>query len=440
MPFSDSLLDHARARWKDGDWQGLGEIAVEKIESHPERAKLALLAASGHFGLGDFRLARHFSELAMHWGCGRKLLARVLIAGTHNTLARAAAATGKQRDRALRHFDASVAIGLTGTADGQVSRRRLEFQIGQMGLTTELAALRHSKPTSPIASAAPSPIRELAEQIKAQNASLAVTAKTQQSELVALRKHLESALKKEISNATRQLEAYVALQASLGSDFVLPAMHGWAISPDLALFLVETVRAREFDAVVEFGSGTSTLLIAKALDISHKSNRSRRKTMQVAFEHLEEYEKKTAALLHSAGLRSNVELTLSPLTTFRADNGDLFPYYDCQSTLRALADRLKHIEVPRLFVVVDGPPGSTAPLARYPALQVLLRALPTISATVVLDDSSRPDEREVAQRWIGDLFDLGYSPRSSDLPLEKGARVIDFDTSAPPSRGHRPPH
>jgi hypothetical protein len=430
MPFSDSLLDHARARWKDGDWQGLGEIAVEKIESHPERAKLALLAASGHFGLGDFRLARHFSELAMHWGCGRKLLARVLIAGTHNTLARAAAATGKQRDRALRHFDASVAIGLTGTADGQVSRRRLEFQIGQMGLTTELAALRHSKPTSPIASAAPSPIRELAEQIKAQNASLAVTAKTQQSELVALRKHLESTLKKELLNATKQLEAYASLQAYFGGEFRLPAMHGWPISPDFAMLLLELVERNDYDLIIEFGSGTSTVLLAKAVEKLSPRRSGRLRVRHVAFEHSSEYYSKTLESLRQARLEGSVQLELSPLVPYAAPHGVTYAYYDCQT---ALATATHHIqsESARVLVVVDGPPGATNRHARYPALPVVLDQCPGGQIDFLLDDFAREDEKAIAELWLIDLAARGArNPQLQEFGLEKGACLLTFGAPA----------
>ena len=50
------------------------------------------------------------------------------------------------------------------------------------------------------------------------------------------------------------------------------------------------------------------------------------------------------------------------------------------------------------LVFVDGPPGTTGPLARYPALPVLRdRCAP--GARFILDDAARPDERTIINRW-----------------------------------------
>jgi FkbM family methyltransferase len=103
----DLLLSQARASWQNGDWQSLAELPASAIQSHPDRARLALLAAVSHNQLGRYDAARRFATLAQDWGCDRRLIARALIGGAHNSLARAAAAAGDDV-RATAHFAAAV--------------------------------------------------------------------------------------------------------------------------------------------------------------------------------------------------------------------------------------------------------------------------------------------------------------------------------------------
>jgi FkbM family methyltransferase len=104
---SELLLSQARASWQNGDWQSLAELPASAIQSHPDRARLALLAAVSHNQLGRYDAARRFATLAQDWGCDRRLIARALIGGAHNSLARAAAAAGDDV-RATAHFAAAV--------------------------------------------------------------------------------------------------------------------------------------------------------------------------------------------------------------------------------------------------------------------------------------------------------------------------------------------
>ncbi|MEI6029006.1 MAG: glycosyltransferase family 4 protein [Betaproteobacteria bacterium] len=114
VPYDEALLERARTQWQFGDWPTLAALTRDTLQHHPERAKLALLAAAGHQQMGDTAAARQFTRLAQDWGCSKKLVAQVLIAGAHNTLARVAAAAG-QVPRALKHFHDSIAIGTPNT-------------------------------------------------------------------------------------------------------------------------------------------------------------------------------------------------------------------------------------------------------------------------------------------------------------------------------------
>lgn len=110
VPYDDTLLECARTQWQFGDWKSLASITQEKLQHHPQRAKLALLAAAGHFQLGNQQEAHRFIRLAEDWGCSRKLVAQMLISGAHHSLGCAAALLGRQ-PRAVEHFHYAVKLG-----------------------------------------------------------------------------------------------------------------------------------------------------------------------------------------------------------------------------------------------------------------------------------------------------------------------------------------
>lgn len=46
IPYDEALLDRARTQWQFGDWESLAAITQQPLQHHPERAKLALMAAA----------------------------------------------------------------------------------------------------------------------------------------------------------------------------------------------------------------------------------------------------------------------------------------------------------------------------------------------------------------------------------------------------------
>ena len=105
------VMDRARAQLLADDWAGLAQIDDAALEQHPQRARLALMRAEAHLQLGQPVQARLQAVRAMAWGCERRLAARVLLAGAHHTLARAALAAGDE-GRASGHFDRSLPAAL----------------------------------------------------------------------------------------------------------------------------------------------------------------------------------------------------------------------------------------------------------------------------------------------------------------------------------------
>lgn len=110
VPYDENLLERVRTQWQFGDWRSLSKLTQERLQHHPDRAKLALLSAAGKLQLGLKDEAKPFLRLAIDWGIDKRLIARILIAGVHNSLGRASI-IGNQQQLALQHFEDSITIG-----------------------------------------------------------------------------------------------------------------------------------------------------------------------------------------------------------------------------------------------------------------------------------------------------------------------------------------
>jgi Methyltransferase domain len=130
--------------------------------------------------------------------------------------------------------------------------------------------------------------------------------------------------------------------------------------------------------IVECGSGLSTLVLAAAT-----TSYGRR---LLTLEHDMAWAQKVrAALTFAPG--SNVEVTLTPLQSY----GD-FDWYSIAG-VPPLA--------PIGFVVCDGPPGATRG-GRY-GLVPVLKDMMAPGCIVLLDDTQRPEERRIFDRWREEL-------------------------------------
>lgn len=172
------------------------------------------------------------------------------------------------------------------------------------------------------------------------------------------------------------------LEQALQPSSPIPQGDNWAAAPDLLLYLVEQIRSRRPALVVELGSGTSTLWLATALRTFGIPGRV------VSLEHDPGYHEQTAQGLDRLGLGDFAEVRLAPLEQFTIQ-GETWPWY-AEAAWRDLRG------CGLLFV--DGPPGWSAPLARYPAVPLLADAL-IPGAAVLLDDHDRADEQAIVARW-----------------------------------------
>ncbi|KVL45840.1 hypothetical protein WS99_25760 [Burkholderia territorii] len=148
VPYDKNLLERARTQWQFGDWHSLAQLGRAVLQHHPDRAKLALLAAAGRLQTGQIAEAKQFIRLAQDWGISHKLLCQILAAGVHNSLGRAAAVAGNL-PRALTHFESSIAVGTPEADKFLLTRARIHHQCSELGvapghLESELESIARS--------------------------------------------------------------------------------------------------------------------------------------------------------------------------------------------------------------------------------------------------------------------------------------------------------
>ncbi|WP_186307540.1 class I SAM-dependent methyltransferase [Microbacterium sp. 1.5R] len=197
-------------------------------------------------------------------------------------------------------------------------------------------------------------------------------------------------------------QALLQLLARYTPRTPLPILSGWALSPVGLVYLLDAIEQRDAASVVECGSGTSTLWMALAM-------KSKGSGKVYALDSSEEYAAETRAMLEAHGLGEWAQVSVCPLTTQSTPRGDLL-WYD-----------LAHADLPEVVdvLLVDGPPGTSGPHARYPAVPLLRSRLAT-DALVMLDDADRPDERDVIGFWA----DEGLVGTSLTSP-HRGIRVFE---------------
>ena len=184
------------------------------------------------------------------------------------------------------------------------------------------------------------------------------------------------------SRSVREIEALIDIRNLIPARTTMPSTQGWAASPLTVSALVREIIDTEPATVVEIGSGGSSVWVGYCLE-RHGHGRC------ISLDHDEEYAARTRAEVARHGLTKYVDVVHAPLVDVEVA-GEKFRWYDLSEV-----EGLHDIDI----VFVDGPPGTTGPLARYPALP-LLRERCAPGARFILDDAARPDERAIVQRWV----------------------------------------
>jgi hypothetical protein len=209
-------------------------------------------------------------------------------------------------------------------------------------------------------------------------------------------------LQAEIGASYHQLEHLLGLYVDLGLTKSLPGTRGWAASPDFLTELGRHALSKKPAIVVECSSGTSTIVLARCMQINGNGK-------VYSLEHDPVYAAKTNEQLARHGLSAYAEVIVAPLESTKF-GGESWHWY-------ALEGLPKQLQIDML--VIDGPPETTGSLARYPAGPGLFPKLAQ-SAVVFLDDSKRDSEGEILQRWKSEFPELSQSMAF----CEKGCAVI----------------
>lgn len=213
---------------------------------------------------------------------------------------------------------------------------------------------------------------------------------------------------KEIDVLFSQIQALLALERKLALPQALPPLRGWAGSPDFLLRIASEIEERKPGAVLECSSGVSTLVVARCLQMNGKGH-------VFSLEHDPSYATTTRKLLGKYNLSDWATVLDAPLETKHTET----PWYREESIPKDLG--------PVDMLIIDGPPATVAPLARFPALPRLLSRLSTTSL-IVMDDANRDDETEIVNRWL-QMFPMLLH---RDGYCEKGCALLEYNAGSDP--------
>jgi hypothetical protein len=173
----------------------------------------------------------------------------------------------------------------------------------------------------------------------------------------------------------------------------LPLMGGWALSPRALLQAIDLVTMPEVELAVECGSGTSTVFLARALQLKGSGK-------LIALEHMQEFCESTNQALKQHGLEHVAEVRHAPLVEVQIGESSYLWYEG--STI----DDVHDVDL----LIVDGPPGHIGSRARFPAFPILRERLAS-SAVLFVDDLQRPDEQAAVDAWLesGGLSEVSAS-------------------------------
>lgn len=196
---------------------------------------------------------------------------------------------------------------------------------------------------------------------------------------------LETArLRHAVADTRRELHALVQIRPLLGE---LPVeFGGWAAEPLLLHHAVRLLIERRPRLVVECGTGSSTVVLARCL----RSLGGR----LVSLEHDPEWARVTTELLRLHGVADLASVVAAPLVERRAPDGRSLRWYGPEYE-PFLGEAIE-------LLLVDGPPKPTGYRARYPAVP-LLQPFLSPRCVILLDDGDRPDERATVRAWGEEL-------------------------------------
>lgn len=168
----------------------------------------------------------------------------------------------------------------------------------------------------------------------------------------------------------------------LPSD-ALPNLGSWKADVGLLSLLAEHVISKRPATIVEFGTGASTLVLAKALEIAGGGH-------FISFDEHIDFVIATRNWLAEHDLTADIRE--APLLPTQNWPGLWYAHGELPQTIDLL--------------FIDGPPWTIHPFTRGAADRLFGRVSP--GGTIILDDAARPGERLIASRWRRDWPDFDF--------------------------------
>lgn len=200
----------------------------------------------------------------------------------------------------------------------------------------------------------------------------------------------------------------MSIEEQLNLKFPI-SWNSWPIEEEFAIKLVEIIKINKPTNVVELGSGTSTLIILKTLNMLGVNYTLTSVDSDPIFL------AKTKALLISEGVYDDkkVKLIFSPVRDMIINNLS-YKWYN------PVDFEFDSNKIDLLFV--DGPVGGLCKNCRYPAVGIFKKNLRD-GSIVILHDSKRPDEIEIISMWTKENPEI-KSVRN--IETERGGVEIKF--------------
>jgi len=208
-----------------------------------------------------------------------------------------------------------------------------------------------------------------------------------------------------LEKSISQMEQLISLNTFLKPVLPLPILRASAISPDMANILINIINEHKPDTILECGSGSSTLIMAYALEKIGKGK-------IISLDHIEKYADKTKNNLRLHNKENFTDIIFAPLMKYEINNKK-YDWYDTSQI-----DDLSGIDL--LFI--DGPPRNHTADSRYPALPLLIDKL-NKDCYIILDDSDRKGEQAIIKDWM--KFYPGL--KVEFLDTEKGTAILKFN-------------
>lgn len=187
----------------------------------------------------------------------------------------------------------------------------------------------------------------------------------------------------------RHIQIQGALHEQLKLPHPLPPTGGKAGSPDFLKALADHVLAAKPQRLVECGSGLSTVVAARCLQLNGMGH-------IFSLEHMPAFAMVTRDELARQGLSDWATVLDAPLTCQQLA-GVEYQWYRADGLPSGEAD----------LVIVDGPPARTGASPRYPAGPKLFPRLSSGGA-IFIDDAQRPEERGVIERWRQEFKNIDF--------------------------------